>query len=283
MPIKLSKLPEWVRNLSHDWPIHIPMLIGLFIAFIPIFFMISISFKSLGQFITQPLGITTPIDLSNYVIAFNVLKRSFLNSVGMTTFVVIFSLLISALAAYAFAMFRFPGREILYWMVIGVLFVPGILIFTTRYTIADSLGMLNTYWVLVVPYIAGSQVFQAVVLRSFFEGVSSEILDSARVDGAGVLTVFWRIVIPMSRPILAALMILRAIEFWDEWVWAGITISNRDLRPMAYQIFFLSSDIGQHVPRQMAGYALAILPMLILFIFASKQFVEGLTSGAVKM
>ena len=106
------KQPAWLKNLRHDWLIHILIVFGLLVAFVPIYLMLSISLKNMGQFITQPLGLTLPIEWSNYTIAWNVLKRSILNSLGMTTVTVFLSLLVSALAAYAFSRFSFPRSKL---------------------------------------------------------------------------------------------------------------------------------------------------------------------------
>ncbi len=274
--------PAWVKNLKHDWLIHILIVFGLLIAFIPIALMLLISVKNMGQFITQPLALTMPIEWSNYTIAWNVLKRSILNSLGMTTVTVILSLFVSALAAYAFSRFSFPGREALFWFYISVLFIPGILTFATQFTLVAQMGILDTYIVQILPYVAHAQIFQTVILRAFFSGIPNEIIESAQVDGANFWHVFVRIVIPMSRPILATLAVMRALSFWDEWLWPLITITRYELRPMGLQVFYLSSDIGAHTGRQMAGFVIASIPMIILFIVASKQFVEGLTSGAMK-
>jgi ABC-type glycerol-3-phosphate transport system permease component len=274
--------PAWLRTLQQDWLIVLLMSAGLIIALIPILFMLNISLKTPGQFLTKPLEITYPFAWDNYVIAFNVLKRSILNTFGMTIVVVLLSLTVSAMAGYAFARFNFPGKEFLFWFYLSVLFIPDILTFAPKFTVVQAMGILDTYWVQMLPYIANAQIFQTVVLRSFFSGISNEIIEAARVDGASIWQVFWRIVLPMSRPILATLAVLRAVGFWDEWVWPLVTVVSYDVRPLGLQVFYLQSDIGGHVGRQMAGFVIASVPLIALFVAASKQFVEGLTSGAVK-
>ena len=276
------KAPQWLRDLRHDWPIHLVLISGLLVAFIPLLFMLNISVKNMGQFMTKPLSITYPFDWSNYKIAFRVLLRAFLNTLGMEVVVVSVSVGISALTGYVFARFNFPGRDTLFWLFLSVLFVPGILTFATKYALVHRMGILDTYAVQVVPYIAGSQVFMTVVLRSFFAGLPSEVIEAARVDGAGPIGVFARIVLPMSRPILATMAVMRTMGFWDEWLWPMVTVRSWEIRPIGLQVLYLASDVGAHVGRQMAGYVLASLPLLIVFSVASRQFVEGLTSGAIK-
>jgi len=276
----------WQRRLlefRHDWPLHVVLILALLIAFAPLGLMVIISFKNMGQFFAAPLSLTFPLEWENYVIAFNVLKRSILNSTFMAVMVIILSIGIAALSAYVFAMFQFPGRDFLFWLYLSVMFVPGILTLTTRYILVQRLGLLDTYWVQILPYVATAQVFQTVILRSFFAGLPKEVIEAAKVDGAGVLRIFWQIVLPMSRPILATLAVMRAIGFWDEWLWPMITVLEWDVRPVALQVFYLQGNVGGHVGYQMAGYVISSLPLVILFALASKQFVRGLTSGAIRL
>jgi ABC-type glycerol-3-phosphate transport system permease component len=277
-----QRQPDWLRDLRHDWPSHLLLGFGLVISAIPLLFMLNISLKSQGQFMVEPLGVTTPFQLDNYTIAWRVLRRSLLNTVVLAITITAASMALAAVAAYVFARFDFPGRELLYWGILAILFIPGILSFTPRFVLVRDLGLLNTYWVMILPIVAGAQIFQAIMLRSFFQSISTEILEAAWMDGAGVVRTFTQIVLPLSRPILATLSVMRVIDVWNEWLWPFITVSDPTMRPMALQVYFLTSDVGAHVGRQMAGYTLATIPLLILFAFASRQFVEGLTSGALK-
>ncbi len=274
--------PNWLRHFKHDWPSHLLLGFGLFISAVPLLFMLNISLKSQGQYMVDPLGVTTPFQLDNYVVAWRVLRRSLLNTIVLAVIITFLSMALAAIAAYVFARFQFPGRELLYWGILAILFIPGILSFTPRFVLVRDLGLLDTYWVMILPVVAGAQIFQAIILRSFFQSISTEILEAAWMDGAGVVRTFTQIILPLSRPILATLAVMRVIDVWNEWLWPLLTITDATMRPMALQVYYLTSDVGAHVGRQMAGYTLATIPLLILFAFASRQFVEGLTSGALK-
>jgi len=167
------------------------------------------------------------------VVAFNVIKLSMLNSVLLVLTNVIGTLTLASISAYVFARFRFPGRELLFWFILAILFIPGILTFATRYMLVAQMGLLDTYWVMIIPLTAGGQVFDIFVLRGFFAGIPEEILEAARIDGAGRMIVFLKILLPMSRPILATLAVMRTINVWNEWLWPMITVSKYELRPMA--------------------------------------------------
>jgi ABC-type glycerol-3-phosphate transport system permease component len=280
--VRANERSAWLRDLRHDWPIHFFLLVGLLISAIPIIFMLMISVKSQGQYMQRPLGLTFPIQWENYVIAFNVLRRSLLNSVFLAAANTAGSLLLAAISAYVFARFQFPGRGFLFWSVLAVLFIPGILTFAPRFVIVSRMGLLDTYWVMILPLIAANQIFEIFVLRSFFASISGEVIEAARVDGATVMQVFWRIVIPMSRNIMATLAVLRVLDVWNEWLWPLVTVTSYEYRPMALQVFWLADDIGPRVGLQMAGYALASIPMLIMFMVFNRQMVDGLTSGAIR-
>lgn len=282
IPRKAHARPAWFTNLRHDWLGHLFLGSGLCIAAIPILFMLLISVKNQGQYLTQPLAITLPLQWDNYTIAFNVLKRSISVSLLLVVANISGSLLVASISAYVFARFTFPGREALFWIIAILLFIPGILTFAPSFVVASQFKLVDTLWVLIIPAIAGSQVFQIFVLRSFFASLPEEVLEAARVDGANVLRIFWSIVLPMSRPILATLAVMQTFSVWNSWLWPLITIRDPALRPMALQVFFLASDMGPHVGRQMAGYVIASVPLLILFLFFNRQFVEGLSSGAIK-
>jgi ABC-type glycerol-3-phosphate transport system permease component len=274
--------PSWLRELRDDWPLLLILIVGLGLSLIPTYFNVLLSFKDMGQFFTEPIGLSFPLHFENYRIAFIVLWRPFLNSVLVAAATVIGTLIVSALAAYAFARFRFPGRDQLYWLVLMILFIPGILTFITRFVLVADYGLLNSYWVLILPSIAGQQVFQIFVLRSFFAALPEDLLEAARVDGANLMHVLWHIVLPLSRPIMATLAIIELLNIWNDWLWPLVTISDPDLRPMALQVLFMATDVGPHVGYQMAGYVLATIPMIIVFAIFSRQFVEGLSSGALK-
>jgi ABC-type glycerol-3-phosphate transport system permease component len=281
--IQYSPRPQWLKDLSHDWPIHLVFIAALLISAVPLLFMLNISLKTQGQFIVNPMGIKPPFQWGNYVIAFNVLKRPILNSLFYCLSISFGSLALGSIAGYIFARFRFPGRELLYWLVLSVLFIPGILTFVTRYVLVEQMGMLNTYWAFFLPAISGGMIMQAIYLRTFFAGISMEIMEAAWMDGAGVIGTFTKIVLPMSRPILSTLAVITILDVWNEWLWPFLVISDVTWRPMALQILYLASDIGApHVGLQMAGYAVASLPMILIFVFLSNQFIEGLTSGALK-
>ena len=166
-------------DLRHDAPIHLGLGCGLLLSFIPLAFMIVLSFKSSSQFLKDPLGVTFPLNFDNYSIAFAVTSRSMLNTAGLALFNVVGVLVVATLAAYAFTLMRFPGRSALYWLVLAVLFVPSILTFAPRFVVASQLHLTNTYAVLTLPYIAGAQVLEIFILVSFFRSIAPELLVKA--------------------------------------------------------------------------------------------------------
>ena len=171
-------------------------------------------------------------------------------------------------------------------MVIALMMVPGILTLLPRFMLIYKFGLLNTYWALILPYISGNQVFQTFVLRTFFASLPQELFEAAKIDGAGELRVYSTIAIPLSKPILGTLAILVSRGVWNDLIWPRIVLIDATMRTITAALStYMPGDAGG-VPAygaRFAGYILASLPLLILFAFTMKQFMAGLTSGALKM
>ncbi len=151
-----------------------------------------------------------------------------------------------------------------------------------RYVVTANFHLLDNYLGLIIPYTSFGSIFAIFVLRTFFASVPGELIEAARMDGASHWTIFWRIMIPLSRPILATLAIIQLIRLWNEYIWPFLVISKKNLYPLALSLKGFSSDFGTQWGLIMACYVMASLPLLIVFAFASKQFIKGITSGAIK-
>ncbi|MGQ9629505.1 MAG: carbohydrate ABC transporter permease [bacterium] len=253
------------------------------LTFIPFIITIIISFKTIPQFNHQPFLPTWPLHLKNYLTAWNSTYRYLLNSVLVCSAAVILTLICGALSAYVFARFTFPLKNLLFYFLLSLLMIPGILSLVTRFLMVKNLHLLNTYWALIIPYTSGGQIFVMFVLRTFFENIPEDLFESARIDGAGELTILWRIVVPISKPIFWTLTILNVIGNWNNILWPLITLSSRKLYPITVGLLYFQTQYQVDRGPMMAGYVIASIPLVILFAIASKQFIEGLTSGALKL
>lgn len=258
------------------------LIVVAFLTFLPFFLMVTISFKTRAQFAVQPIWPTFPLHFSNYKFAWEQVLRPVINSTIVCVASIGGTLLVASLAAYAFARFRFPGSRVLFLGVISLLMVPDVLLLVPRYVVTSQLHLLGNYLGLIIPYISFGSIFAIFVLRTFFASVPGELIEAARMDGASHWTIFWRIMIPLSRPILSTLAIIQLIRVWNDFIWPFVVISKKSQYTLALILKTFSSDFGTQWGLIMACYVMASLPLLIVFALASKQFIKGLTSGAVK-
>lgn len=250
---------------------------------LPLVLMFNISLKTMGQFAFSPLGITLPLHFENYLGALRVLVRPTFNTSFIATMTIAGTLATSSLAAYAFARHRFPGDNALFYLVLALLMIPGLLMLVPRYVITSDLGLTETYWGLIIPYMAGGQVFNMFVLKTFFASLPQELVDAARIDGAGEVRIFAGIILPLSKPIIGTLAILQLLGVWNDFVWPFVVITGDQMRTITVQLRFLQGMFGSEWGMIMAGYALASLPLILIFALFTKPFIEGMTSGAIKI
>ena len=265
-----------------DWWHHALLIVLLFLMFVPIFMMIIISFKTLAQFQMQPYLPTFPLHPEGYARAFQVVSKYIWNSLIVSGVSVVIMVCLAAITAWAFARYPFPGREILFYLILALLMIPGELTLIPSFLLVKSLGLLNTRWVLILPYIAGGQVFAIFVLRSFFESMPEEFFEAARIDGASELQTFMRIGMPLSGSILGVVAIMHINGTWNDLIWPMITVNTRELMTLTIGLYAFRNEMYTRWGTLMAGYVIGSIPMILLFAFTSKLFVEGLASGALK-
>ncbi len=272
------------KIFRHDFFLHLLLIfLGIF-TFYPLLFTLFTSFKDNSQFYSTFWGPAFPLHWANYADAWRQLYPVLLNTVlvgVVSAFGVVF---LASLAAYVFARHRFPGSNFFFYAIIALLMIPGVLTLIPLFLLVKDLGLLNTYWVLILPYIAGGQAFAIFVLRSFIAAQPEEIFESARIDGAGEFTIYRRIAAPMAKPILGTLAILSLLSTWNDYIWPSVTLRNQDLWTISLKLVSFSSQwasLQQYGP-MFAGYVIASVPLLLLFMFTMRLFIEGLSTGAIK-
>lgn len=270
----------WRRG---DWYRHLILVIISFLMFLPFMITVIISFKSIPQFNHEPFWITFPLYPENYQDAWRVVSKYILNSIIVSGGSVIAMVALAALAAWAFARYPFPGREFFFYGILALLMIPGELTLIPSFLLVKDLGLLNTRWVLILPYIAGGQVFAIFILRSFYQSMPEEMFEAARIDGARELQILLRIAIPLSKSILGVVAIMHILSTWNDLIWPLVTLSTDKLMTLTIGLYAFRTAWYSIWGPLMAGYVLASVPLIILFAFTSRLFVEGLSSGAIKM
>lgn len=256
----------------------------LFIMLYPLALTLWDSFKDSLGFQYSKWYPTLPLWMTNYSVAFPKVWRYMLNTVIVGGCGTLGVLALSSLAAHGFARMRFRGKEIIYFAIIALMMMPGVLTLVPSYMLWKSTLGLNNYAILIFPTIIGGSVFGVFLLRIFFEGIPGEIFESARIDGANEVKAYFYIGLPMSMPILGTLAIMQIINCWNDYMWPMITIQDESLMTIACGLLTrFSVQYGSNYPIMFASYMVASIPLILLFIYANKFYIEGLTSSAIKL
>lgn len=207
--------------------------------------------------------------------------RATLNSFFLASVTAVFATLCSAMCGYALAKYRFAGRSALLWLVLGALAVPAALLIAPGYQVVYWLGLLDSYAGLILPAIAPA--FGVYLFRqAFISSMPDEMLEAARVDGCGELRLFFTIALPMVRPMIGAFLLITYLGTWNNFISPQIIIQSQDKLPLSVFVAQLRGPYGTEYGLIMAGTLVAVAPVLALFLLLQRDFIAGLTAGAVK-
>jgi len=256
---------------------------------VPFLWSIVTSFKTLPESARQvPTGLPLHWTLDAWTGPFGVLAagsfpRWFLNSVVVAAVVCVGNLFFDSLAGYAFARLRFPGRNLLFFMVLGTMMVPAAMTLLPLYIILVKMpggSWIDSYQGLTVPFMVSA--FGIFLMRQFFMSLPVELEEAARVDGLGRFGIYWRIALPLSKPALATLGILQFQGNWDSFLMPSFIASSDKMLTLPVGLQHYSFQFTTFWPQVMAGSMIVIIPILIIYIFAQRFFIEGVSSSGVK-
>ncbi|HXF63957.1 MAG TPA: carbohydrate ABC transporter permease [Caldilineaceae bacterium] len=251
---------------------------------IPFLWMLSTSLKVRDQlYAFPPEWIPDPITFESYRVLFDPLPFGtfFLNSLQVALLSTTGTLLACSLAAYAFARLRFPGREIIFALLLTTMMIPAQVLLLPLFILYKNIGWLDTLYPLWVPSFFGS-AFGTFLLRQFFLSLPSELTDAAKIDGCSHFGIYWRIILPLSGPGLATLGIFTFMGSWNSFLVPLIVINKIDLRTVPLGLAALQGSNEIRLNAVMAASTLSILPILIVFFFAQKYFVQGVVLTGIK-
>ena len=257
---------------------------------LPVVWVVVTSLKHTSDIIrVPPEWIPWPATLEHYVeVLFSSSRtarigRAFINSIIVSVGTVVLVVGTSALAAYPLARMRFPGRNLVFIMIIGSLMIPNAVVLVPQYVLVQRLGWLSTYQGLIVPEAAMTFAFGVFLLRQFFLLMPGELEDAARIDGANTWQVFSRIVLPLSQPVLAALSIFAFRSAWNDFLWPLIAVNKAEMFPLPVALALLRGAYSsESYGPIMAGAALSALPLLLVFLVANRRIVEGVRLSGLK-
>ena len=249
----------------------------------PLIWMVLASSKTLPEILkVPPTLLPEALRLDNYrtVLGDTQFVRYFLNSVIVAAITIVSVLITSSMAGYAFAKFEFPGRNVIFVLVLATLMIPFQVRVIPLYVLANDLHLLDTYAGLVLPGLVDA--FGIFLMRQYLQSIPSELLDAARVDGASEVTIFVRIVLPLAKPALSALAIFTLVASWESFLWPLLVISSPDKFTLPLGLAQFAGRYVTRVDLQMAAATLTILPLLIVFLFMQRRFIEGMATAGLK-
>jgi raffinose/stachyose/melibiose transport system permease protein len=249
----------------------------------PLFWMVLNSFKTLPELYTNSLSLPKELQFDNYRLAWEIgLSSFFFNSVLVSVISVSSVTFIGALAAYGFSRFNFKGRNPLFYLVLGGLTLAGEVALLPLFRILQALNFYNTYLAMIIPYIAFRLPFATFLIRSYFLSFPSDLEDAAYIDGLNSFSIFLKIVIPVSKPILASSVIMTLLWVWNEFLFALVFVENKAIMTIPIGLVTFKTHLRTDYVTILAGVAMSMMPIVVLFLILQKSFVRGLTAGSSK-
>lgn len=273
------------RTILRLVPNYILLVFIALLFLIPMFWMLSTSLKPQRELFTRTIEwIPQTITFDNYVKLLNnpatPIGRWFLNSFLIASAVTILVLVVDSLAAYAYAKMEFPGRKILFGLMLATLFLPGIMFLVPQFVLVANLNLLNNFAGVIFPALAG--VFGVFFLRQFFAGIPAELEEAAEIDGANKFQTFYMIVLPLSKPALATLGIITFLGSWNDFLWPLLVLRSRDLQTLPPGLRTLQGAYTSDYGVMMAGAVIVAIPVLLIYIALQRYVVQSVASTGLK-
>jgi len=259
------------------------ILMGIVIVMTPVVWLISTSLKDASQVFDPTIWIPRPPHFENYTKALSVMPfaRYLANTCLVTFSCMALTIISSSLAAFGFARMRFPGRNILFVTLLSTLMLPAQVTMIPVFRIWSGLGLYDTFAPLIAPAAFGS-AFYIFLLRQYFLTIPMEMDEAARIDGAGTLTIWWRIVMPQAKPALATVAVLSFMSHWNDFLGPLIYLSDPSKRTLALALWAFQGQYSTDWNLLMAASTVVMLPLLVLFFFAQRYFVQGVALSGLK-
>ena len=275
-PLRLAK---WAGSAT----LYASLIIGAVIMAFPFYWMVTTAFKSYAESVTVPPVIVPTVWLwENFSEAWNAapFPRYFLNTIIMATGATVGTLSTGLLAAYAFARMRFYGKNVLFLMFLATMMIPFEVTLIPDFLIIRTLRWYNTFAALIVPWTAS--VFSIFLLRQFLMSMPKELYEATLLDGGSHWQFLWKVAMPLAVPAMITVAIFSFLGSWNSLLWPLIVTSKPTLRPIQVGLSAFQGEAGSYYNLLMAGATLAILPVVILFLIAQRQFVEGIARSGIK-
>lgn len=283
----------WDRMVERVPPIHrspsraaqiVGMLLLAISAIFPLLFMLSGALRTPADWNHSQLGLPTTSSLDAFSSAWGSANIGLYirNSAIVTTGTVVLSLIVAATAGYAFSQQDWRGKRATYLFVLAWLAVPPVALMVPVYYEMSSLGLINTYWSVILLYTALNTPFNVYLMTSYLRGLPDELMEAARIDGAGIHATFVQVILPMARPALATLAVFNVLYAWNEFVFALLLLQTESVKTATVGVLQLQGRFSVNYPVLVAGLLLTSLPVIGVYLFFQRYLVRAIVAGAVK-
>lgn len=270
------------KRISHG-VVYILLVFGALLMVFPFIWMFLSAFKTHYEIIKYPPQFfPSALHFDNFTSAFSKAPfvKYFLNSVVVMIASVACTGVTTILGAFAFSRLKFPGRDLVFSLLLSLMMIPFEMLIITNYSTIVHLGLYNTLPALILPFTVS--IFYTYILRNFFATVPDSLYYSARIDGASNWRYLWRVMVPIARPSLVTIILLNALASWNSFMWPLYITSDSASRTLPYGLQVFTTEAGSAPELLMAASTVVVLPMIILFLFARKYIVSGVARGGLK-
>ncbi|MCK4297580.1 MAG: carbohydrate ABC transporter permease [Candidatus Marinimicrobia bacterium] len=263
--------------------LYIILIIMCILTLAPLVWMISASLMPTGQANTYPPKfIPTKVTFVHYINLFTRLNlfRYFMNSTIVSLAVTFISLFVNSMAGFAFAKYRFPGRDRIFKLLLAAMIIPGQVTMLPLFLMLNRMGLINTYWGIIIPGMAS--IFGIFLIRQYIFSIPDSLIEAARMDGASDFRIYWSVILPLCKPILVTLIIFSFMGSWNDFLWPLIVMTRDSMYTLPVALANLMGEHAQDIELMMAGSVLTILPVLVVFMALQKYYIKGIMMGSVK-
>ena len=273
-----------LKRAARQAVLYLALILGAVIMVFPFYWMFASSFKSrieVGAFPPRFFP-ANPANLDNYRVAFKQAPFAiyFVNSVIVCVLNVAIVTVTTILAAFAFSRLNFPGRELIFSILLSMMMLPFEMLVITNYSTIVHLKLNDTLTALIIPFI--SSIFYTYIMRNFFASISDSLYWSSRVDGCSNWKYLWKVMVPIGRPSLVTVILLNALASWNSFMWPLLVIKTTPKRTLPFGLYAFTTEAGDAQELVMAASTVVVLPMIVLFLFARKQILRGVARGGIK-
>jgi multiple sugar transport system permease protein len=275
------------RRPSRQGPLFVPRLIvaiaSCLVLLFPLYWMVSVAFSPRQELLSTELRLwPKQFTLENFdrIFASFPVVTWFGNSVAIALVVTGLTVAVNLLAGYAFAHLALPGKSVVFLLLLSTLMLPIQVIMVSEFTLITKLGLYGTYWGVIFPTAASA--FGMFLARQFILGIPKEIIEAARVDGAGAFRIFALIVLPLCKPLIAVLTLLTVLSTWNDFAWPLIALKDNNLFTLPIGLLYLQGQFGSDYGATMAFALLSVLPMVVLFLVFQRYFVQGFARSGIR-